>query len=206
MMEHCNFLPFSFRRRLLIRNRLWQWSMIWGATTLAVCGFAAQRVSFLLSHEAQLHQRELRSEPLRRLVAENRAMRNRLQEMNGRELLASELDGARYPLELLGLVSQTAQPFGADLQIRRFELWHAAPPTLPSAKTGSNSTREPAVTAKSEVICLTLAGIALDGLAVARFATALRETRAFESVELKTSIAGRVGEISTREYELSCTF
>ncbi len=206
MMEHCNLLPAEFQRRLLIRHRLWQWSFVWGATTVVIAGLVAHRVNFLLSHETRLQHMEQRCEPLRKQVAEIRDLRTRLQEMNGRELLASELDGARYPLELMGLVSQTARACGPELQIRRFKLWHDAKPAGPPTKAERKSTGETTTTPKSEVICLTLAGLATDGLAVARFATALRETRVFESVELKSSIAGRIGDVPTREYELSCTF
>ncbi len=202
MMDHCNLLPFEFQRRLLFRSRLWQWSLVWGATTAAVLLLATHRVNYLLGHESRLQHMEQRCEPLRQLVAENRELQQRLREMNSRELLAGELDGARYPLELLGFVSRTAHAFGDQLHVRHFSLSHVARPPKPASK----SQDVPVASTEPETICLTLGGLATDGLTIARFVTALRESRVFESVELKSSIPGRVGDIPSREYQLTCTF
>lgn len=207
MNHHCNLLPISFQRRLLTQTRLRQWLLVWVGTLVAISLFAAQRVYSLLDRETELTRLERLTEPLHQKVALNRKLREQLREMNSRELLAGELAGARYPLDLLGFVSRAAHPFESELQVRHFALHHESPPvravtTQQKAERTATSGPQPSL----EIIRLTVGGIATDGLAVARFVTVLRESQVFESVELKSSIPGRIGELATREYQLVCTF
>lgn len=207
MNDFCNLLPFAFQRRLLVNSRLRQWATIWGVTALALALFTLQRVYSLADRETELSLLERQSEPLHRMVAENRKLQAQLREMSSRELLAGELAGARYPLDLLGFISRAAHPFEGELQVRHFAIHHEAPPPRPVSKGAKTAqTAKVQAPAAPEIIRLTVGGIATDGLTVARFVTVLRESQVFESVELKSSIPGRIGELSTREYQLLCTF
>ena len=205
MMEHCNLLPLEFQRRLLIRSRLLQWSVVWGVITVAVAGLAVHRVCFMFAQQERVQVMERQSEPLRNTVAENERLRGQLEEMTGREVLLGELDSAAYPLQLMGLVSRGASACEERLQVREFSLQR-----VQNAPRQTTTTSAPAEVEQSqpvaEMMRLTLEGRAVDDLAIARFVTALRQTRVFESVELKSSVGSQFGNTWTREYQVACTF
>ena len=209
-MTHTNLLPLDFRRRLLVKIRLLQWSVVWGLSLVAVVGFWAVESVDLQAQIRQLQTLERQCDPLRKIDADNSRVRERLAELEQRQSLLADLDTVQYPLLLVGIVSQGTHRSHARVQVRNFSL---APITEVSAKSAqsahqvkkkNNETQaEENVSARMR---LTLKGIALDDLAVAQFIVSLRDTGVFHAVELKSSLVTQLAGGQAREYFVECTY
>ena len=209
-MTHTNLLPLDFRRRLLVKIRLLQWSVAWGLSLVAVVGFWAVESVDLQAQIRQLQTLERQCDPLRKIDADNSRVRERLAELEQRQSLLADLDTVQYPLLLVGIVSQGTHRSHARVQVRNFSL---APITEVSAKSAqsahqvkkkNNETQaEENVSARMR---LTLKGIALDDLAVAQFIVSLRDTGVFHAVELKSSLVTQLAGGQAREYLVECTY
>jgi hypothetical protein len=210
MTEHANLLPASFQQRAMLRRRLVQWATVWLGTLLLLAAGAMWRVS----SEAALRQEVLDLEeqcgPLRELAQENQTIRDRLAEISGRQSLFAELDRAQRPLQVLGIISESALATDQQLHVDRLQLSPIAQPTDPKpATTKAATAAAPPVkevkTAPNHT-SLVLSGLATDDLAVARFISGLRHSGVFHKVELQSS--SRVPHLTghARRYEIDCAF
>ncbi len=209
-MTHTNLLPLDFRRRLLVKTRLFQWAVVWGLSLVAVVGLWAAKSVDLQSQTRQLQMLERQCGPLRKINAENKRVRMRLAELTQRQAVLAEFDTAQYPLLLVGIVSQGTHRSHSRVQIRDFSLAPVAQVSVKSTpaanqvkKINDKKQEEENVPAQMR---LTLKGIALDDLAVAQFIVGLRDTGVFDAVELKSSLVAQLAGGPAREYLVECTY
>ena len=213
MKTHLNLLPCSFRKRMLIRTRLVQWCVLWAICLVCVSGACCAKYLTFASHKKLFARLDRKCDSLRVIHSQNKRLHKRLTELTGRESLLAELESARHPLCLVGIVSQSARRSEGSVQIHRFFLStvQRAPATSTqtnASKTGPRKTQKrPTVKQTSpEHNRLTLNGVAVDDLAVAKFIAGLRETGIFRSVELKSSSGTQYATNEARKYEVECTF
>ena len=208
-MTHTNLLPLDFRRRLLVKIRLLQWSFVWGLSLIA---FAALWAATSVDRQAQTRQLqtlERQCDPLRKMNADNKRVRARLAELEQRQSLLADLDTVQYPLLLIGIVSRGTHHSHARVQVRDFSLAPVAllsPKSTKSANQVKKKNEKQAEENVSARMRLTLKGIALDDLAVAQFIVALRDTGVFNAVELKSSLVTQLAGGQAREYFVECTY
>ena len=196
MKTHLNLLPWQFRCRLLARSRVRQWSVVWGISFLITVGVCALTHLQLEAGRRELQVQHDTSSPLKSLQTQNEQIRARLDQLHSHQSLLVLLEQTQQPLWLIGLVSRHARNGGGRLQVQNFSLKQLQP-ALRSGTEGIDS---------HNLAQLTLKGIAVDDLAVARFIVGLRDSGIFDSVELKSSIRTQVENISAREYSVECTF
>lgn len=207
-----NLLPYAYRRKLIIRKLLTGWMGVWigcGVLGGAACALIS---SELLTAQSELTRIEEQAGPLREIVAENRQLKQQIEEISGRESVLGELGGASQPVSLLAIISQSARAADERLQIQRLNVAQVvlasvpAKPTTPAKPGGKPAPN--ASQAKSEparkVLELTLTGIACDDVAVTRFVSALREQGVFQSVELRSSIGIHWAHGEGRQYDVVC--
>ena len=209
-MTHINLLPLNFRRRLLVKIRLLQWSLVWGLSLLALVALWAAKSMDRQAQTRQLQTLERQCNPLRKIDADNNRVRKRLAELEQRQSLLADLDTVQFPLLLVGIVSQGTQRSHSRVQVRDFSL---APIMEVSAKSTNSAhqvknkkNEKQAEENVSARMRLTLKGIALDDLAVAQFIVALRDTGVFNAVELKSSLITQLAGGPAREYFVECTY
>lgn len=206
-MMHMNLLPLEVRRRLLVKTRLFQWAVVWGLSLVAVVGLWAVESVDLQAQTRQLQMLERRCDPLRKLDAENKRVRERLAELEQRQSLLADLDTVQYPLLLVGIVSQGAHSSHARIQVSDFSLAPlSAKITKSKIQVNKKKNEKQAKENVSARMRLTLKGIALDDLAVAQFIVALRDTGVFNAVELKSSLVTQLEGGQAREYFVECTY
>jgi hypothetical protein len=188
MKTHVNLLPMVYRRKQLIVRCARQWSAIW---FIALSGVG---VLYWMQH-TQNHRARARLESLRRehapaklLAEEVEALRLKIDELRHRESIVLSLADEQSVLTLVGLLSRATLQCEGKLCIQRLQLNRRQ-------DNGQHFTK-----------VLQLDGIAVDNHLVARFAAALRDTAAFQRVELKSS--GRRGgdEPAAQVYSLECFF
>jgi len=140
-----------------------------------------------------------RAAPLRQIVQHNQKATEKLQVADQRQLLVDCLKAADRPLQLVGLISSTANTNDGSIQIQSFQLTQGEEPTNgASVPTAENDT--------PRRMKLGLQGYAIDDLALSRFVSQLRATGVFESVELQTSSNVQLAAGNARQYVVECQY
>jgi Tfp pilus assembly protein PilN len=191
MKSHVNLLPGHVRRRLTARIRIAQWSFVW-LTCVAILGgimgFKFREMAFANSRLAEL---EASSVPIRQAEEENQRMRASLTALADKASILASLGVPLDALQAIGLVSRGADQCEGKLWVDSLSLTAA-----PATAAGGNAAPHG----------LVLRGTAENDLAVTGFIVSLRETKAFLSVELKSSVEVESPEGSARNYLIECTF
>lgn len=190
MNTHLNLLPFPYRRRQLILRRLRFWSRIWGLAAIVMAGVAWHHWSQRGASEARLASLRQRHVPLMRALKESETFRQRIEELQQREVLALTLAEEPSVLNLLGQLSRAARQCDGRISIQEMK-WER----LEQASPGRQATG-----------VLTLGGVATDDPTVARFTEALRDSQAFLHVELKQTSDYALGGLQARRYAVECAF
>lgn len=208
MKRFVNLLPWTYRRQQLARRRLLQWAAVWALLLpLAAAGLGAA-----LLRRAELRQRgadlEAQYAPVAELARQLTEGRKTLRQWEDRRKAAAALEETRPALTLLGLVSRCARACEGRLRIDKLSLQPrqapsaSEPPKTPLGRPGPQTSR----VAGRPSATVAIQGQALDNLAVAQFVAHLRETRAFERVELKSTAQQPGGQTQLCAYLVECIY
>lgn len=208
MKRSVNLLPWTYRRQQLVRRRLLQWVAVWALLLpLAAAGLGAA-----LLRRGEVRQRvadlEAQYAPVAELARQLSEGRKTLRQWEDRRKGAAALEETRPALTLLGLVSRCARACDGRLRIDKLSLQPrqapsvAEPPKTPPGRPGPQTSR----VAGRPSATVAIQGQALDNLAVAQFVAHLRETRAFERVELKSTAQQPGGQTRLCAYLIECTY
>lgn len=197
MKTFVNILPWNFRRRELLRQRLFQWSVVWGIGLVLAAG-AGWFESRAYKTELQVMQvKEGMDEPLQRLKADSERMRAQLNELSAKDALVVQLQDQPPPLVVLGLASQSARQCGGRIWLKNLQFQWTRKRLATTQQTASDV---------GPTGMLTLQGTGEDNLAVAEFVATLRETECFDRVELKSSVGMDSSGVRGRSYLMECRF
>ncbi|TWT40150.1 PilN domain-containing protein [Botrimarina hoheduenensis] len=132
--------------------------------------------------------------PLARLMEEDVELRAEIARLRGREQLSLRLTTEQLGLSLLAAVSRAAAMPEAQVYLDQlhYRSTHA-----------KSSVRQRGATEHSGV---KIEGISRDGLAVARFAEGLRESRLFSQVSIETSAPAASDGSALRKFTIACAF
>jgi Tfp pilus assembly protein PilN len=203
MRTHLNLLPWKCRRSQTVRRRLRQWGVVWAAVAIltgAGCWLSAIERRTVQQAVGQLEQQVAPVETMRAQIA---SFREKLDRVRRREAVLVLLEDGRPPLALLGMVSRSARQCGGHLRVEQLTVRSSEPAKAPApvpAKADATAKAPPSVSTAA-----TIKGTAQDNLAVARFVLSLRQTQAFDRVELKSS-AGQTGGARGCSYLVECAY
>jgi hypothetical protein len=157
--------------------------------------------------------------PVNRLQEEIRGLRDRAGALTRRESTLTPLEDPRPALTLLAMVSRSAEKCEGQLRVEKLVLRPAgeagkaaAPPAsvpaLPGSASGDAKAAAPAPfpNRPPSTSLVTITGTALDNLAVARFVASLRQTGAFDRVELKSSEEKAPTSQRVCSYTIECAY
>ncbi len=198
MKNFVNLLPEEYRRRRLIRRRLLQWTLVWGAVVAGALPLWALRSARLIAQQQELRHRQAAYAPTKRMLREIPQMQNEMRELSQRDEIVRQLSDTHPPLAALGMISEAAA--AAKGGVRVFQLIADRPPTRPT----SGEEKSEAVAEKPSMI--TIQGTGVDNTAVARFVANLRQTQAFRRVDLKSSVRGRLAISDVQRFVVECEF
>lgn len=200
MKTSLNLLPLEFRRRQLLRRRLVQWSLAWGGFFFVLLAVGSSRYAAWKSVERTMSGLELRCDPIRKLQSDVEQIQARLNELGARDSLVGRLHELRPAVVALGLVSTSAANCDGRVWLERFTM-------LQQTSEPSKAKDQPESDAGPRTVgTLALQGAAVDNLEIARFAAALRDTKAFNRVELKSSLGTATADTTSRSYVVECAF
>jgi Tfp pilus assembly protein PilN len=139
-------------------------------------------------------EREYR--PNKTMLAQLVSMRQKLEELQQQEAVASELEYQRNALTLLGVISETAKATKGRVRVTKVEL------------VGFQDTQEQEQAAVGDMPAsgLVVSGVSLDNPAVTELVDGLKEAKIFSSVELLSSKEREEGEASMQDYAVRCVF
>lgn len=187
MRTHLNLMPMTYRRRQLIRRRLWQWSVMWVFAMVVLSLAAWTQWSQYQRGVARLSARQREYQPIEQLGKEVAEIERRIDDLQQREALSLNLADERSMLSLVGVLSDAAKSSGGQVSIQNMQF----------DRRGDGA---------AETNSVVLRGVAVDDFSVARFAARLRDRKAFSNVELKSTGDVKVGDIDARTYSLECSF
>jgi hypothetical protein len=200
MKTHLNLLPIGYLRTRLVRRRLALWTPVWAA--VALLGV----VNWCASYDAcsaaarTLEVQESRYAPLRRKLEQIGDMRRRIDELNHRETMLSQLSEPHPPLAGIALVGRSAAQCEGRVRVNHLLLERQV------GETSSGRRSAPAAGEATARSLLTLEGTGLDNLAVATFVEALRDTGAFLRVELKSTVRAGNEIGAMRQFVVTCEY
>jgi hypothetical protein len=203
MSSSMNLLPTTYRRRLLVGRRVRQWCVVWGAAA-AVSGVAAGiEGKSWIDIRSEFADLQERNQPLVEMQRLSHDLESRIAALEGRESILNDLTGVEQPLGLIAVVSNSASQADSKLQVTSLTIQHLAPTETRGASqpSGKQDQKPPARTASVEI---TILGVALDDVAVARFVQALSGTGLFLSVELKSTLSVNHARGPARQYDILC--
>lgn len=200
MKDHLNLLPISFRRRLLFQRRIREWLAIWGAALIAAISLSVPGWLELHNRLRDLEERRRQVLPVQTLITQNDRLRRRITDLKSSQSLLKELETEHLTFHVLGVVSRSAAVCDGRVQVQFFS-FDRSQSSLP-ADPGKDQTKAPPVV--EERLVLSLKGISVDNLAVARFVVALRESELFSSVDLKSLAGAPTASPGVRTYLIEC--
>jgi hypothetical protein len=188
---------------MLVRRRLRQWGMVWGA--MALCGSIVLGAQFRQMSEERAKSAVLadRVRPLHAIQAATRAATRRSQAVSKQAASLRNLQAPDRSLALLAILGDAARATDRQLQIQQLSVKaavrHAAP--VKTARGASPTTRTSA-----QATTVSLRGIAANDLVLARFIETLRSAAVFDDVELTSFTQSGVQAIATRQFQVECRF
>lgn len=204
MSRTLNLLTDRFRLRMLLRRRLRQWGAVCAVVGAVSLGWTGWRVLDVRALHAQLTDRQAVAAPLARMQGESRRIQKQLDVLNRRQSLLALLEQGKLPYQVVAVISRSTRQCEGQVQVRELLLSrHQVEKPAAAAPSGRPTAAKPET---MERILLTLKGVAADNLAVARFVTALRESAAFEHVDLRSAAEdGHPLLPAGRSYWVECT-
>lgn len=197
MSRHLNLLPWDLQCRMLRDQRLRQWAVSW--LVIGVFGVTVSVTQWWRLSKAgeEYHSWERRAESVQAIQLASQNLRQKIAQQQERLVKYGHLENEKLGFQLLGTLSQAASSCGGKIQVQKMilktnQVAIAAadkPGTaIPGTATpGAAAPGAAAPTKFRDVRVLTLAGVAVNNLAVAQLVSALRDSGAFDSVELRTS-------------------
>lgn len=211
MKTHINLLPWKCRQSQTFRLRLFRWSFAWTAAALMVGGVYWIKAEELATARAEADRLQDQYTPIETMRKEIAAARQRLDQWSKRQAIVAQLEDSRPPLALLALVSRSASQCAGRLRVEQLTVRTSEPATKPqenkpSEKTLQKNGQEVQAVGRVSVATATIKGTAGDNLAVARFVLALRQTDAFDRVELKSAAGHPVAGTKACSYLVECVY
>lgn len=189
-----NLLPTSWQRRVHVRRRLRQWSLLWMLVTIVGVGICGFEYSALARQNNQLKQLEREAAPLQIKLRDTANLMSRLAQLDERESLLRALDSLGRPLQVLGMISHSTAPVADKLRVTQFRLKSC---NLPAAPGKKDAIAQP-------MTLVELRGAASDDLAVASFVDQIRAYGVFDRVGLISTETG--ADASTGTFSMECCY
>jgi Tfp pilus assembly protein PilN len=193
MKTMINLLPSLCRRQQIVRKRTKQWSVVLCGVLAVGCLFHFRERSAQRYVAQRLEVLEREHSPTQTLLKQLVDMRQKLVDLQQQEAIANELEHQRNALALLGVISRTTQNTNGRLRVTKMELSN-----FQSADRAAGN--------GAQAGSLLVSGVSLDNPAVGELLDGLQDSGMFSRVVLNTLKEREGGDVSLRDYEVSCEF
>jgi hypothetical protein len=135
--------------------------------------------------------------------AQNTQLRQQIAGLTTRLAKYGHLESEQIGFQLLATISQSSSYCAGNIQVRKLTFQHVRIADTTTEKDVKAGAKAPPM---RDVRKLLLNGIAKDNLAVARFVSSLRDSGAFQTVDLKSSLGSAVADAGSQTYHVECSF
>lgn len=194
MKRSLNLIPMKTLRKQAVSQVFRQW-LCMALIGMAVTAIAVWWVWNQTAEQTRLLQAaQQQYAPLKNLEEETEALKRQASSLEKRERLALELSQNRSMLTLLGQLSSASMKCDSDVSISQMEMESKTTPAKPNEEAGVIESK------------LTLRGVGIDDVAIARFVAQLRDSQLFYDVQLTSTGSGKVGDKESKLYTVECVF
>lgn len=202
MRTYVNLLSSKYQKTALVRKLLVRWCAVWVLGISVIAGvFWLNKEQYQRTAES-MSTAEVACMPVVEAAEENSRMRGQVRRFDCRETLVGQLGDDKPVLDLLAVVSKSARACNERIVVR--DLHFEQQPETPKPTPEKNKPTEENVAPPDPEAVLTIEGDALDNLAIAKFAAALRDTGIFREVELKSSVGKSSAKLSIHSFIVRC--
>ena len=202
MRTYVNLLSPKYQKTALVRKLLVRWCAVWVLGISVIAGvFWLNKEQYQRTAES-MSTAELACMPVVEAAEENSRMRGQVSRFDCRETLVGQLGDDKPVLGLLAVVSKSARACNQRIVVR--DLHFEQQPESPQPTPEKNKPAEENLAPPDPEAVLTIEGDALDNLAIAKFAAALRDTGIFREVELKSSVGKSSANLSIHSFIVRC--
>lgn len=205
MKRHLNLLPWKLRCRILLRQRIRQWTMAWGIlATVAVLLYAKNWHGLSAAHH-QLEVWHRRAVAVETINDKNETLRREIAGLKERLVKYGHLESEQVGFQLLATISQSTGSVSSPIQVQKltFKQFQIQEKPVETKETPKDPKAPPKL---RDVRTLSLSGVATNNLAVAQFVATLRDSGAFHTVDLKSSQDNKLAAAGSRTYQVECSF
>ena len=207
MKTSVDLLQSEYHLVTLLRRRVLQWSLVWGACVVIALATWWLMQSRLSGARRAMEAAQCSYLPVEKLSQQNATMQRELRQLQAKGTVFGQLRDERPLLTLVGLASQAARQCNGRLVVRKMSFRrHEETPRDDGRQQKDRKGRQQEKAAKRDSPWATVSfnGDALDNLAVATFVVALRDSGVFRRVELQSSVESKAADTETRSYSLEC--
>ena len=190
MNHSVNLLPIAYRQRQLAHERFRLWFVVWLLVAATCAGLASTQFARLRTRVLRLESLRRQYEPIQEARDEIDKLQSRIAELQQREKLAFSLSDEQSMLTVVGLLSRSARQCNGDVAVQELRLDRRSAPGAPAPFHR----------------VLMLDGVATGHQAVVRFAEELKNSGAFERVELKQTGSDELNGHEATTYRMECIF
>lgn len=202
-MESANLLPLSYRRKQLVRARLRFWLGITLVVALGMGGFVARESRQCETLNAKVAQATARVEEHRGLMQKTEALRKKIQKFDRQDDITAMILRSKLPLQSMGLIAKHASHAETPVRIKSFHMQTTRQQAAGPQRGTSTASESQLV---GERVRLDLRCTTATDAGVSQFVQELRNSHAFDSVELK-SVNGQVEQLQElREFQVECLY
>ena len=205
MRRHLNLLPWNLRCRLLLRQRLRQWAIGWALLALGVAMLFGWKWHGLSAAQENLSVWQRRAATIQVIDVKNEKLRRQIAGLTARLSKYGHLESEQIGFQLLATISQSSSLGAGNIQVRKLTFNHTQVAEAVVVKDAAPGAAKTAPVMR-EVRKLILSGVAVNNLAVAQFVSSLRDSGAFQAVDLKSSQGNKVADTGARTYQVECSF
>ena len=195
MKRHLNLMTAHAHRRDLLQQRLRQWLPVLAVIAIVLSALSWWHWTGCRAVAARRQSLEAEYDPVKQLQSKVKALRGEINTLSHKESLALSLAQDRSPLTLLGQVSKAVKACEGSVYVKKLQL------RTESTAAASGTVGQ---THEAAPIKISIEGIGVSNVAVARFAASLRDAQLFETVELKATQTVVINATRARTFQLEC--
>lgn len=214
MKRSLNLASIETRSRLALRRVLRFWAGAWLLLLAALGAVAAMQWLSVERAARAAEQIERRQPSLNALKLRSAQLKNQFRALQNGQSLIAQLEPEQLGFQVLAAVSASARRCGGRIQLQQLSLSRTRPaPAAADAAADAGGQSEPGNAQggpvdsepSAEIAMVTLKGIAIDNLAIARFVADLRDGQLFERVELRWAMEAAETRGMGRSFVIECT-
>jgi len=213
MKRSINLVARDTQSRLAARRWLRRWAMAWLALLAGLGALGAAQWLSLNDAARAAEQLERRQPTLSALQARGGQLKRQLDALLDGQSLIAQLEPEQLAYQVLAAVSGSAARCGGRIQLQQLALARSSPEApadrepRAAADPQDPSPGQPAgapLETPHDTCLITLKGMGVDNLAIARFVAALRDCQLFERVELRSALGGTESNVGGRHFVIEC--